>query len=305
MKVKIGIPQALLYHRYYPAWNTFFKELDCEVITSDQSTKEIVDAGVRLAVDEACFPVKLFLGHTYYLRDKVDYLFVPRIVSIDSNEYLCPKFMGLPDMVRHNIPDLPPLIDVTVNLRKNRLNLFKAVYEVGRIIDKNKWEVSQALWSALKELKSYRRELREREGECRYKIGLLGHEYVINDSQITMDLIGRLKEMGVDVITPRMLPYSAIKKGLSNLSKDMFWTFGKNTMGAAYHFFNRDDIKGIIQLTAFGCGPDSLVGEVIEREAKRRDNQPFMSLNLDEHTGEAGLVTRLEAFLDMIRWEGA
>jgi len=30
-----------------------------------------------------------------------------------------------------------------------------------------------------------------------------------------------------------------------------------------------------------------------------------LNINLDEHTGEAGIITRLEAFLDMVRWRRA
>ncbi|OCL27011.1 hypothetical protein U472_05870 [Orenia metallireducens] len=305
MKPRIGIPQALLYHRYYPAWNKFFEELDCEVVDSKASTKETVNAGVRLAVDEACLPVKLFLGHVQYLKDRVDYLFIPRVISIGSKEYLCPKFMGLPDMVRYNIDDLPPIIDTTLNLRDSKLNLFKAALEVGEVLGKGSWQVNKALWKALIELRKHRKEMKDKvNSEAKYKVGVLGHEYIIYDPHISMNLIGKLKKMGVEVITAEMLSKSSLKKGVSHLSKNMFWTLSKQMLGAGHHFFDRNDIDGIIQLTAFGCGPDSLIGEMIEREAKRRRSQPFMTLNLDEHTGEAGLLTRLEAFIDMIKWEG-
>ncbi len=80
MSEKIGMPQALLYYRYYPAWNRFFDELNCEVITSKESNKRILDSGVSLAVDEACLPVKLFLGYVDYLKDKVDYLYPELLV---------------------------------------------------------------------------------------------------------------------------------------------------------------------------------------------------------------------------------
>ena len=305
MSHKIGIPQALLYYRYYPAWKSFFEELGCEVVESNQSTKDIVDTGVRLTVDEACFPVKLFLGHVDYLKDKVDYLFLPRVISIDSNEYLCPKFMGLPDMVRYSINDLPKIIEETVNLRENKLNLIKVALEIGNKLNKNYLQVSKALIKSLVKLRNHRKELiNSKSLESEYKIAILGHEYIIYDSYISMGLIEKLKKLGIEVVTAEMLPNYAVNKGLSYLSKDMFWTLGKKMMGAAYYFFEQSDIDGIIQLTAFGCGPDSLVGEMIERKNKKREDVAFMSLNLDEHTGEAGLITRLEAFIDMIQWEG-
>jgi predicted nucleotide-binding protein (sugar kinase/HSP70/actin superfamily) len=52
---------------------------------------------------------------------------------------------------------------------------------------------------------------------------------------------------------------------------------------------------------AFGCGPDSVMMDIVRRQATRLKTTPFMSLTLEEHTAEAGLITRLEAFLDMIQ----
>ncbi|WP_035571570.1 acyl-CoA dehydratase activase-related protein [Halonatronum saccharophilum] len=306
MSFKIGIPKALLYYKYYRGWNKFFEELGCEVVNSDKSTKDIVDKGVSLSVDEACFPVKLFLGHVDYLKDKVDYLFIPRVISVQPREYLCPKFMGLPDMVRHNIDRIPPIIDTTINMRSRKRDLLKSAFEVGDILGKGYIEVTKALFKALRELRRYKKEMLDKSHDrFDYKIGLLGHEYIIYDPHVSMNLIKKLRKMGVDVITSEMVDDQILEEQAKGFSKDMFWTLSKSMLGSAYHFFERDDIDGIIQLTAFGCGPDSLVGEMVERESKRRRSQPFISLNLDEHTGEAGLVTRLEAFIDMIRWEGA
>ncbi|GAB6139021.1 acyl-CoA dehydratase activase-related protein [Halanaerobaculum tunisiense] len=305
MEPKIGIPQALLYHNYGPAWEKFFAELDCKVVKSNKSTKKIVDAGVKLANDEACLPVKLFLGHVEYLKERSDYIFIPRVVSVDSQEYLCPKFMGLPDMVRYSVEELPPLLHPTVNLRRSKLNLVKPVLKLGTRLNKSYWQVLKATWQGWQALRDHYQQLRAKSQQADYKIAILGHEYIIHDSHISMGLVDQLEEMGLNVVTADMLPDSAIEEGLSYLSKDMFWSLSKRMLGAAYHFFFREDIDGIIQLTAFGCGPDSLVGEMIEREAKDKSEQPFMFLNLDEHTGEAGLRTRLEAFVDMIQWEGA
>ncbi len=304
MGAKVGLPQALLYYRYHSAWQTFFTALDCEVVEASGPTDQVVNDAVKLANDEACFPVKLFLGHVENLKDKVDYLFVPRMVSVNSDEYLCPKFMGLPDVVRYNISDLPPLIDVTVNLRDNKLNLIKTAVEIGKKLDKGYWQVMKAAWKAWQAHKAHYKKMREKTTETDYKVGLLGHEYIIHDDQLSMDLIDNLQDRGLGVITANMLTDNQIQAGLAEETKDMFWTFNKQMLGAAYHFFHRTDIDGIIQLTAFGCGPDSLVGEMIEREAKHQEQQPFMLLNLDEHTGEAGLITRVEAFADMIQWEG-
>ena len=80
----------------------------------------------------------------------------------------------------------------------------------------------------------------------------------------------------------------------------MFWTFSNNVIRAAYHFFERQDVDGVIHITAFGCGPDFIVDKLMEIDAKNY-KMPFLTITLDEHTGQEGLNTRLEAFVDMLK----
>jgi predicted nucleotide-binding protein (sugar kinase/HSP70/actin superfamily) len=65
---------------------------------------------------------------------------------------------------------------------------------------------------------------------------------------------------------------------------------------------DRQDIDGVIYIMAFGCGIDSFICDLVERKIRRSSRLPFTILTIDEHTGEAGIDTRLEAFIDMIRW---
>lgn len=78
-KIKIGIPKALLYYKYGELWTTFFEELDCDVIISPNTSKQILDMGIKLSVDEACMAMKIYMGHVHYLIDKCDYILVPRL----------------------------------------------------------------------------------------------------------------------------------------------------------------------------------------------------------------------------------
>jgi predicted nucleotide-binding protein (sugar kinase/HSP70/actin superfamily) len=107
--------------------------------------------------------------------------------------------------------------------------------------------------------------------------------------------------MGAKVITSDSLPLDYLREKAMQLSEHIFWTFEKKLAGAALHFLETREVDGIILVVAFECGPDSLVGELIELEA--RDKLPIMTLTVDEHTGEAGFLTRLEAFVDMIQWQ--
>lgn len=99
----IGIPKGLFYHEHSILWESFFKNLGCKVIVSENTNKEILNYGIKHCSNETCLPVKVFHGHVYSLKDQVDYIFIPRYISIDKNEYTCPKFCGLPDMSLLNL----------------------------------------------------------------------------------------------------------------------------------------------------------------------------------------------------------
>lgn len=87
----------------------------------------------------------------------------------------------------------------------------------------------------------------------------------------------------------------------SKLPKRMFWTHGQRIVGAAFSLIERKTIDGIIYISAFGCGLDSVLMDLVERKAKEY-RIPFTLLTIDELTGEAGINTRIEAFLDMLEW---
>ena len=115
-----------------------------------------------------------------------------------------------------------------------------------------------------------------------------------------MNLVKKLKKHKIAFVTTDMVSDDIIRQGAGKLSKDMFWTLGKKTLGTAYYFLDRGEVDGIIHVASFGCGPDSLVGELLEKRTKRDYKIPFLYFNLDEHAGESGFNTRLEAFLDVL-----
>ena len=79
--MKVGIPKGLMYCKYHPFLVTFFSELGAEIIVSEDTNKDILDAGVKYCVDDACLPVKVFHGHVDSIKDKCDLLIIPRIMQ--------------------------------------------------------------------------------------------------------------------------------------------------------------------------------------------------------------------------------
>ncbi|MCK8824616.1 acyl-CoA dehydratase activase-related protein [Fuchsiella alkaliacetigena] len=323
MSVKIGIPKTLSYYVYYPLWKKFFTELGAEVVVSDNTSRPIIDAGVKETVNDACVPIKLFHGHSLDLKDKADYFFIPRLVSVDGEHIYCPKFLGLPDMVKNTLKDLPEILAPRIDLRKGKLELIKVVYKIGSVLTKNPLKI----YSAFKKAKAYfkrfnsllseghtaveaidvlegneeRKDFDSQEQERDLKIAVLGYPYIIYDPYVSVNMIQKLRDLNVEVVTADMLTDEELTAQSHKLFKEPFWTFSDQVVKAGYHYYQEGEIDGLIHVTAFGCGPDFMVGKLLNLGAEVEDDISFITLTIDEHTGEAGIVTRLEAFIDMLR----
>lgn len=322
MPQKIGIPRTLGYYAYYPLWKTFFEELGLEVVLSSPTSKNILDAGVKEAVNDACIPIKIMHGHVLDLKDKVDVIFLPRLVSVRKfgTETFCPKFLGLPDLVRAAIEGLPEIIDIRVDLKKSRWELWRICRELGRRFGASFFRTMLAYGRALLVYRRYQRLLQQQyipdeaieilDGRLpdqrdnkphEFVFAIVGYPYAIYDSFLNINLIRKLRELGVRILTAEMVPSRYLLREAKKLPKNLFWYFSNRAVQAAWYFLHREKVDGIVHVTAFGCGPDAMVDRMIELEAKHSGQFPFLTLTIDEHTGEAGLETRVEAFVDMLR----
>lgn len=293
--MKIGVPQGLLYAKYHVFAKTFLEELGAEIIVSPGTNKGILDAGVRCCVDDACLPMKVFHGHVSWLKDKCDAVLIPRFISLKENQYICPMFCGLIEMISNNIPQLPALIDTPVySLEQSRLLAWAK--RAGGAVTKDEKRIAAALDAALQ---SYRT---AKSGFCDagypLTIGVIGHTYNIFDRFINMDLKNKLNALGIGVLTSEYIDRASIDSEVGKLFKQPFWTFARDYYGAAVTMCKTGKADGIIYLSSFSCGIDSVVTELIKNET---GNFPFMVLKLDEHTGDAGFDTRIEAFSDLLK----
>lgn len=319
MSIRVGIPQSLFFYDYFPLWREFFNELGAEVVVSSKTNKNILNYGVSNCVDEACLPVKVYHGHVIELRDKVDYIFMPKMISIHKKEYGCPKYLGLPEMVQHSIDNLPICIDVKVNLIKSNAGLIDTVVETGRYITSDTAKIKKAYKVALNYFENYRKliykgvipidaiKMYNSATKAIRPINsngpifmLVGHPYNLYDEYINMNLMSKLLNSGIiRIVTPEMIEVSKIEHYSAKLPKRMFWSFGKRIIGSSFYMINEEKVDGIIYVSSFGCGIDSILIDLVQREARKK-GIPFTLLTIDEHTGEAGINTRIEAFIDMI-----
>ncbi len=323
-KIRVGIPRALLYYKFHELWITFFKELGAEVIVSAKTNKTIKKVGISLAPDEDCYSTKLYYGHVLSLKGKVDYIFVPRFQSEHPTNISCPKFIGLAESLRSMYPNLPPLIMPVYSEAKlghGKWHLIRIAFSIGWIFTKDPLQIARATrrafdahrlwkgekWLTLEELEEWKQDKLfvnsppEISGNQRpLKIALIGHTYMINDPYASLSIKDQLIEAGANLITSEQMPRSLIEEQMETLDFNMYFDYERELLGTAMHFLEDRSVDGIIHIIIFSCGPDSIVGEMVSRFSKRQPAIPVLQLVFDELTGEAGLKTRLEAFLDMV-----
>jgi predicted nucleotide-binding protein (sugar kinase/HSP70/actin superfamily) len=132
-------------------------------------------------------------------------------------------------------------------------------------------------------------------------VALIGHPYNLYDIDINKDILVLIKGLGMEILTSDSLSEKEIDHQVSGLSKEIYWSSGREIVGSLFHFM-AGEVDGVIFLTSFKCGIDALLQEFIKRRLKVQRNTeiPLLVLSFDEHTGREGLTTRLEAFRDLI-----
>ncbi|MBN2186117.1 MAG: hypothetical protein JW732_01545 [Dehalococcoidia bacterium] len=321
--IKVGIPRALLYYQYYPMWKTFFETLGAEVEVSAPTNKTALNVGVSRAVADTCLPVKVLLGHAISLLDKCDCLFIPAVTSLGGKTYNCSKVIGLPNITRALIPECPLILSPEINVEKGRYHLYRNIYKLGCHFTSNPFKLKRAVEEAWESNLVYRNKMSDEgimpdqavEEICQqnyepepslnsspFRIAVIGHPYVLYDEYINHRLISWLQSREIKIFTPEMVSQEALNAAAKRLVGDPHWSFEADIIGAGEYYLETG-IDGVINVSVFGCGPDSMMVGFVQHRAKELEI-PFLPLTLDEHSSEGGLLTRLEAFVDMIKRRG-
>lgn len=317
----IGIPRAMSFYHNYPFYHGFFTALGIKIVLSDVTTKQTLSNGSALVVTETCLPIKIYVGHVLNLLDKgIDKIFVPSIQSVDYKIYNCSKIRGLPDLIRNVVKKDFTLIEPTLDKSEKKQGLYEflkeAVAPFGITDEKLIKEASKAGWRTYnnfhimsKSGMSYKKAMNyslqgkvfieSNTKEYPISVALVAHGYNIYDERASMKIIDKLESMDVQVHTSLQLSNEQMLEGINSLGEKLYWANEFEMTGTAGHYLKDNKIDGIIALNAFGCGPDSLMVERISRRAKQF-SKPVLHLTVDEQTGEAGFITRLEAFVDML-----
>lgn len=296
--IKIGIPKALLYYRYGALWKEFFENLDCEVIISPDTNKEIISYGKKYSIDESCLSSKIYMGHVYYLLDKCDYILVPRICDYGKNNNVCVKFNGIVDVVKNTFKNVK-ILNYNIERTKCHIELLEFI-KMGIKLKRNIFKVIKSYIKA-KKVEKLKNELAFKEQEKKLeskkiKILLVSHPYNIYDKYVGEPITNYLNKMNIELIYADLLNKNLASSRSLKLSKTLYWKYSKELVGAVDYY--QEKVDGIIFITSFPCGPDSLVNELLIRKLT---NIPVINVIIDESTAEAGLITRLESFIDILK----
>lgn len=295
-KITIGIPKALLYYKYSELWTTFFEELGCEIIVSPNTSKKILEDGIKYSLDESCMAMKIYMGHIYYLIDKCDYILVPRLKCIKKHEKLCTNFSALYDLVNNIFDKKLVHYNLDVEHKEDELYAFTTMglslgFPYRKII--KAYKIAKEKEKLLKE-RSITKQKSIIASSNKIKILLAGHPYNIHDEFIGKQIINILEENNIEIIYSDKYDDKYLEKEVKIISPKNYWTYNKEIIASIAHY--QEVVDGIILITSFPCGPDSLSNEMILRNVK----VPITNLIIDETNSDTGLLTRIESFIDIL-----
>jgi predicted CoA-substrate-specific enzyme activase len=309
---KLGLPRALLFHEMYPLWHAFLTELGFEIVLSDPTNKQIIHEGAERSVAETCFPMKVALGHILNLLDKqIDYLFLPSVINLPNDDprltdsFVCPYVQSLPytieaavDLEAAGIQVLKPVVYLGDNPTKGEDTLI----DMGRRFGKSPRQVKAALQKGLESLARFERHLKERGAEVLKQlpkdaraIVIVSRSYNGCDPGANLEIPRKLRNMGVWAMPLDYLPID--DHPLPEEYANMYWHYGRKILAGAECICD-DDRLHALYLTNFGCGPDSFLNKFFK---ERLGGRPCLTIEVDEHSADAGMITRCEAFLDSLQ----
>jgi predicted CoA-substrate-specific enzyme activase len=306
-EITVGIPRALSNWEYMFLWRRLFLRLGCKVFISRQSSGDIIKNGVESAGSETCFPVKVAHGHLIDLLNKeLDFIFLPSLITGmdpargDTKNYFCPYLQAFPFMIKSALKDRvngKKLVTPVIRFDEGASGVVGALYRTLKEFGFSRKEIKNAYESSLVEFNGFKNDLIQTGNKHLSKVSvknpgilLVGRPYNTLDPGVSMDLAEKLTDLGVTVI-----PMDMVELPEDNFDF-IYWQSGRRILKAAKF---AKDTPGLypVYVSNFGCGPDSFI---IHHFRKVIGEKPHMILELDEHSADAGIITRCEAFLDSL-----
>ncbi|MCP4642410.1 MAG: activase [bacterium] len=304
--VTVGFNRSFLMHTYYPFFASFFQRLGCRVVLPETMSQE----GVEKQGAAFCYPAEMAHGYAAdLLKMSPDFVFLPHVRGLPrdnthATSCTCVFVQGEPYYLKTAFADLgpdrclTPFLDLSEDFPTNR----PAFIEVGRQLGateatvdtafREAWQTQERYFADLRKVGA--RAIRELERDpTKRGVVLFGRPYNAFSSDANKGIPDKLATRGVTVIPCDMLPLDA--EELTG-NHNMYWAQGRQILKAAQFTKRHPQLFGTY-ITNFSCGPDSfLLGYVRDIMGRK----PSLTLELDNHTADAGIETRIEAFLDIV-----
>jgi predicted CoA-substrate-specific enzyme activase len=306
---RAGVPLTLHFHDRLPFWKTYLESAGFECVFSGHSNPDVVAAGVEACVNEPCFPVQAGHGHLVRLMaERMDILFFPHVVNEEDPlesvaSFLCPWVQTFPLIAKH-ASALEPVRDrifcPTVAFREGPEAVEERLFRAMSALGVGRAENREAVRRAFEAQASFREAIRLK-GEFSLKVIresgepaviLVGRPYNVYDPGMNLNVPMKLAELyGANVIPMDFLPLDSVD--IRPVQDHMFWNYGRRILQAARWSRDFPNLH-LIYLSNFKCGPDSYIRHYVEEAA----GKPFLFLQFDSHSSDAGILTRVEAFLE-------
>ncbi|MGD2034005.1 MAG: acyl-CoA dehydratase activase-related protein, partial [Bacteroidales bacterium] len=312
-RITIGIPRGLmLFYQQFPFWRTFFESLDFRVILSDESDKQVLNRSIGMMTCETCLPVELMHGHVDNLIEKgTDHIFLPFVVNTVAEEDNPTSNCNCPWIQSH-----PFMIKAALNGHKDRDKLLIPVLhqkyvdtafqdELASFMKENfslsRTKIRKATDLAFKAQQRFEKRVADRGKEVLGNLPagkkcfvILGRPYNSGDPMQNLSLVEKLIGMDILPVPLDFLPWQ--EENIFDSYPNMYWPNGRKILSAA-RIINRSDTLNAIYLGNFRCGPDTFIQHFLKKELNKK---PYLHLEVDEHSADAGMITRIEAFVDSL-----
>lgn len=300
----IGIPLSLLTHSLLPFYETFFRHLGCRVLRGEQA-----DARGRERMGAAfCYPVELAYGLLEgLLQQAPDYLFLPhvlRLAGLGSEEVncTCPLVQGEPYYLQATFRErlgnrvLAPVLDFSDgrDLRRNLLAVARRLGVGRRKADAALVAAREVLDQLGRRQAALGRKFLDELQPGETAVVVFGRSYNAFSSQANLGIPHKFASRGYKVLAHDCLPLAELQSGNE---AGMYWASGQTLLRAA-HFVAGHSQLFAAYISNFSCGPDSFI---LGRFRDIMGAKPSLLLELDAHSADTGIDTRIEAFIDVVR----
>jgi len=300
----IGLNRSFLTIAYYPLFHTFFSELGMQPVISDKPDKD----GINRKNASFCMPFELSHGMFKQLLDmNPDIIFLPHISQLPEpgvrhEKYTCVfvqsecyvlQIAFKKELANKHV--LSPYISFNKGLRGARKTFIKLAEELGASEYKALLAFERAV-SAQEEAEAEVRNIsseavKDIENSDSFGVVLFGRPYNAFVDEGNLAIPAKFASRGIHVVPFDGLPWEE-EKPLPNV----YWAMGQRNLRAAQYTYRHPKLFAVF-ITNFSCGPDSFILTHFRDIMK---NKPYLILELDSLTADAGIETRIEAFLDVV-----